>query len=78
MCIRDRVTTVYTRLVIKPVPDFENPTWQAMQKRIKNDAPKRDPKETARPPHPRIMQALEDLVIEGSLIEAVFSGFSCC
>ncbi len=72
--LRSAVKTVYCRLRIEPVPDFENALWSGQVKKIKDRAPKKDPGENAVPIPPGFIWYFEDLVHEGSLLEKIMAG----
>ena len=73
--IRTAITTTYKRLMIAPMPDFDgNPIWQALVKRIRQGKVVRDPKDLPRPMPRCVMIALENKVIDGFAIEALFAG----
>ena len=72
--LRAAIVSIYTRLQIKPLPDWESSVWTGQVKRIKNTAPQRDPAQNAVPMPPEFVMGLEDLVNEGSQGEQLFAG----
>ena len=73
--IRTSITTIYRRLMINPLPDFDSsPMWQALAKRILAEKVGAPPGELPRPMPRGVMTALENLVLDGHAMEALFAG----
>ena len=58
----------------QPLPDFDNPIWTSLVKKIREGKMARDPKDLPRPMPRCVLIALENKVLDGYAVEGIFAG----